>query len=328
MLRNHSKSTTTASAGLPNTRRFPNDAARRAFTLIELMVVIVIIGILIGLLVPAVMAAFRNARLTVVRTDITGLDNAIGNFNGVYHVNPPSRITLYEEADDWATDNRSKSLVLKIWPQFDFSINRNLNGDGDLTDAITLNGAECLVFFLGGMVDRSSGTVPSNWILKGFSKNPRNPFNVDGDSREGPFNEFQNGRLVDVNGNGMPEYVDPLPSQQTPYLYASSYDGRGYEETTDTTSPAAAMSIYGDVNIDPHRVYYQSYNPTGDAGATWKDKSYQIVSPGYDGLYGMQNNPGGNPARPFFLFNVDEKSNLGDADKDNLTNFHNTQLGD
>ncbi len=65
----------------------------------------------------------------------------------------------------------------------------------------------------------------------GFAKNPAYPFSPPtvSSNREGPFFEFTDtSRIKDIDGNGINEWYDPLPGQSKPYLYFSSYDGRGY----------------------------------------------------------------------------------------------------
>jgi prepilin-type N-terminal cleavage/methylation domain-containing protein/prepilin-type processing-associated H-X9-DG protein len=74
-----------ASADLTRSSR----ALRRAFTLVELLVVIAIIGILISLLLPAVQAAREAARRASCLNNVTQLGLAAHNFEFHYEALPP-----------------------------------------------------------------------------------------------------------------------------------------------------------------------------------------------------------------------------------------------
>jgi len=289
--------------GLRKPKQTPAHPRNGGFTLIELLIVISIIALLIGLLVPAVMSAMRNARDAEVRTEISQLDTAITAFQAGYGgIAPPSSITLHIDQTSWDGDPRSKAIIRRIWPQFDFSG----TGGGGWTSAKTLNGAECLVFFLGGVRDSSKALV-------GFSKNPATPF-APGGNREGPFFEFNLGRLTDAddeNGDGdndpndlnvAPEYLDPLASQTNPYIYLSSYDGSGYRsadvmelQTITTTTFTSWYTLSG--------------------GAAFKPNTHQIISPGADGDYGT----GG-------VYDGNNYIAPSPDDEDNITNFGKGRL--
>lgn len=282
-------------------RSFPTQTTspekRRGFTLVELMIVIVIILILLGLLIPAIGAVRLRAQQTQVRAEITSLEGAITAFKAEFGMDPPSGIVLHENQAGWNGDTRSKNLIRSMWPQFDFSKNRDINRDMDSDDSIALNAGECLVFFLGGIWDSTNKTP------NGFSKNPADPFIISnaGGGRQGPYYEFDISRFVDTDGDDAPEYVDSFPSQQKPYLYFSSYDGRGYRNG----------EVTGTGMLD---VYRQGEDPTITPPTTdvpFKAKSYQIISPGADFEYGT----GG-------IFNPDKNfpSNRT-AEADNVTNF-------
>lgn len=272
---------------------------RRAFTLIELMITIVILLILIGLLVPAIGGARQRVQNANVRADITKFETSIAAFKQKFGIVPPSYIVLYENAGDWNSDPRSKNLIRQMWPQYDFA-SRDLNGNSTTGETITLNAGECLVFFLGGIWD-SSGKTPN-----GFSKNPANPFTFTnaGGNREGPFFEFDIGRFVDTDSDNVPEYLDSIPSQTKPFLYFSSYDGRGYRDA-DITGTGMSHAYYpGDPTVAL---------PTPRPVA-FKPKSYQIISPGADNEYGV----GGyyDPDKNFPVTPTNRQ-----AETDNITNF-------
>lgn len=279
---------------------------RRAFTLIELMIVIVIILILIGLLVPAIGAVRLRAQQSQVRTEIANLDAALTSFKTDFGIYPPSYIKLYEPASGWNTDQRSKQLIRKMWPQFDFTIDRDINGDFDTSDVFTLNAGECLVFFLGGVWDKT-GKTPN-----GFSKNPANPFLIatGGTNRRGPYFEFDSARFTDIDGDSAAEYKDAFPGQQVPYMYFSGYDGRGYRTSELPSLPA--------LGINMKNVYHDGI-PGETLGPVYKPKSYQIISAGADGQLGFGGNydPDKNfPSTP------DDRT----VEADNITNFSSGAL--
>lgn len=276
--------------------------SRRAFTLIELMIVIVIILILLGLLIPAIGSVRLRAQQSQVRTEISNLEAAITAFKTDFGIDPPSYINLYE-AGSASWDPHSKALIRKMWPQFNFGLSKDINNDGDASDTFELSGGECLVFFLGGVFD-STGVTPN-----GFSKNPANPFSIasGGTNRQGPYFEFTISRFTDIDNDTAVEYKDAFPSQQLPYLYFSSYGGRGYRTGELPDIPALGVKVTN--------VYHQG-KPGDTLGPAFKPKSFQIISPGADSQYGT----GGN-------YSQDANFPAGrTVEADNITNFTSGSL--
>lgn len=274
----------------------PTSAGRSAFTLLELLAVIVIISILISLILPALSGAFRSANVAEVSAEFTQIDSAIQAFKQDFGgIEPWSAISL-SESGTWSAV--SKTRIRRLWPQFNFGVARDINGDGDTTDTITLTGAEALVFFLGGMHDPGNPSA-----LRGFSKNPVNPFQLTGESRTAVYHEFDADRLVVFSSHGFASYVDQIGEGEIPILYVSSNNGQGYSKAD------SALNYY-----------------VQDDGKTpWNKSTFQLISPGGDGEFGFDPAPNpfdstgtGTDSRPRFGENSEATGNQAD----NITNFN------
>jgi prepilin-type N-terminal cleavage/methylation domain-containing protein len=339
----------------PSPRR-PANRSRAGFTLIEVLVVIVIISILAAFLLPAINSVRTRAKVAQVKVEIKALESAVATFKSQYGMDPPSSLAIWENpagtdaalGNGWNTSSPSvysvdsRSKIRQIWPQFDFTLQRDFDGDGAANKAILLSQGECLVFFLGGILKRpedinNNGVLdsgedidgdgklganvksPGGSILRsactGFSKNPFNPF-ASGGGRETAIYEFDTSRFVDLDGDGYPEFVDTLPSQSSPYLYFSSYGGAGYRYNS-----ASPLFEFGLTSSPPLFFPVQPYLQGSGAGATpWNSKSFQIISPGFDHKYGT-----------FGSYSVDtansDLTGSRDIEADNITNFGQGTLG-
>ena len=279
--------------------------------------VILIIAALMALILPAINGARRSARNAAVKAELTRLDTAIAGFKARYNVNPPSFLAIPPVGDPWTAGYASSKRALRrIWPQFNFATNGGLGN----SEPVILSGAECLVLFLGG-VPNAGGA------LNGFSKNPRTPFAAIGENRDGPFYEFDSGRLVDVDGDSVAEYLDDLPGQQTPLLYVSFENGA----VTQTEGAPDSFDVFNNNDVSSATSWSDSagnnlagpYHQDAALQVAWKKDSYQLISPGLDGAYGalLQS---GTFAGKFVgnRFYKADADNLPRQEADNISNFN------
>ncbi len=185
---------------------------RQGFTLIELLVVIAIIATLIGILLPAVQAARQASFRASASSDIAQLSQAVEQFKATYTVKylPAGFVASNSYTNGNAQHDDSRTYLKTTWR----------NTVGPLTGTTyssscpslgTLDGSQCLVFFLGGP-GWFTGT-PERGLKAGS-----NPFDSGGERKiffDFPAKRVSGGRFLDPWGQ--------------PYFYFSSRDGNDYD---------------------------------------------------------------------------------------------------
>lgn len=286
--------------------------SRSGFSLVELLIVILIIAALMALILPAVNSVRRTARNAAVKAEIDQLATALAQFETRFGKMPPSFLMIPSDGD-WSDSGdaarnaalaHSRRRIREIWPRFNFATNGGL---GALSTDLVLSGDECLVLALGGI-------QASNGQTLGFSKNPSTPFSGTGENRDGPFYEFDFGRMSDVDGDGFNSFVDPLPGQTAPYFFLST-GGRKYPDLASNLSAygdAGDFGVFNGTGKNPSQPYHNQN------GVPWKKDSYQIFSAGEDGVYGDPN----SSAAGYVGDGVyQEGGSMPKGERDNISNF-------
>lgn len=273
-------------------RNQSRSSKRSAFTLVELMVVILIIAILVSLVSSAVLKALGKIPEVQTRTEIAQMSVALQAFMSAYNVPdpPPSTLVLNETAP---LTSPNAAYLTRVF-------GRNLgaitpsnptggvdwNGDGTTSGIWTLQGQNCLTFFLGGIPNTAavaSGLPPAP---QGFSTNNMNPGQAGG-KRNGPYFTFVTSRLVPVVAiGGFYYYQDPWQVKVStngigpmPYVYFSSY---GINNGYSITDCASVTSVAGTSALP----YWTA--GTGASGSTTftYSNTFQIISAGKNGVFG------------------------------------------
>jgi len=287
----------------PPVDRQPARSARRGFSMVELLIVITIIAILVSMLLVGVQAAVGRARVATVVAEFKNFEQAIKDFEAEFGMQPPSYIVLHETGADWNLNNQwtkaSRSIIRQLWKDYDFTANVDINHDGINGQTHRLTGAECLVFFLGGIPSVDSSVTPSVVTMKGFSKVSSAPFTSLTGARSGPFYEFKSTQLVTAvsafptsTNVGTYVYLDAIPGQTRPIQYFSSYGGSGYR----VYGLDGLQSSAADNEALPDTfgwVYTKTPGSATVAGEPYNPNTFQLISPGLDGEYGESNLCGG-----------------------------------
>jgi general secretion pathway protein G len=83
----------------------PTNKLRRAFTLVEILLVVVIIGILAALVIPRIAGSSERARVTAATTDINGgIKSALGQYevdNGFFPKSLQDLLVQPNNAKNW-----------------------------------------------------------------------------------------------------------------------------------------------------------------------------------------------------------------------------------
>jgi prepilin-type N-terminal cleavage/methylation domain-containing protein len=314
---------------------------RGAFTLIELLIVLAIIGVLASLLMAAVMRTVGKGEEVQARSDISQLAQGIQAFQARYGVKepPPSRLFLGRSKADYCSDapacltfiskfhQDSYEYLTRVWPRLVWTKNPMTPiawADPAPTGPRILEGHQCLVFFLGGIP-----TITSGPGCLGFSSNPTNPALLGGDRIA--FFDFKPIRLVDAGG-GFLAYKDAYGKQ--PYAYFSSYRttnnfNRHYALLQNSDCFSLPASDKTGKTVDkfnkPLSVWPYLYAATPIPRYINPD-SFQIICAGQDGIFGPGGDLNGTDGNTFWVPNSAMYS-LGMAGYDDLSNFHDKLLG-
>lgn len=232
---------------------------RPAFTLVEMLVVILIMSILVTLVTLGVTRAMRFASEVGTKTEMAQIEQALGvaalDLGRVPYI--PSYLILkndfatYNTNDPW--EGMSKRLLMQM---FNLPTNANISwpNNGGI-----LKGDQAFVFILGGVPDISGRNV------LGFAKGS-NPMATGGGNRKGPYFNFKPERLVD-GGNGYFKYRDYWANDNG-YLITYS-----------------SQMVGGQLSINPDQIG-SLIRAAKNSTQLHMPKGYQIFSSGKDGLWG------------------------------------------
>ncbi len=340
---------------------------RRAFTLVEMLVVVVIIGILAGLITGAAIMARNAARVSIMRTEVSQLEMALQQYKTQYGEYPPDfAFTDPSVVDPLRIAARQRVLqhIRKRWPRvvipgntvdqqwgnFVAALNAAYDSQGnnnDADDAIVFNPAtftpaSALLFWLGGLPEDPAAT---EWKPQGFHSDPTNPFQA-GLPREQPLFNFKQERIF-FQGGDLRYQPQRQSISSAPYVYFRSYrlpQTMRYEYGY-STGPAIEVLRWADSGRPEYGVAVPYLEPwagmpdptTSNDGAytsitldrRWRsDESFQIVSPGLDGFFGIGLDVPAGPGNPSLFRFTKIGARFSDEDYDNIANFSQGTLQD
>jgi hypothetical protein len=231
------------------------------------------------------------------RLEIAMLDAAIESFERDFNVpNVPSRIRLNDPEDD-----ASNTYLCKLFPRYNRTQKYKWNGQD--SETLTLEGHECLVFFLGGII---SGDETLK--CEGFGVNPGDPTDLTGKDRKGPYFQFDAKRLKRDPQTKFLYYLDAFG--KAPYAYFSAGTApNGYNAEGDC--PGLAKLVKDCCPDGAPKPYLEVKDKF------WKPNGWQIISAGLDGKFG----PGG------VLWGKDNPVKTDTPGADDLANFAKAEMG-
>ncbi len=235
---------------------------RQAFTLVELLMVITIIGILVGLIVPAVFYAMRSVKANAIAMSVQTLANAVDQYKNKYGDYPP----------DGTDETIFARHCRKLWPQIAATELTQLKA-GSTCDARPTAGVmdppEALVFFLGG-----------------FSNDPIHPFTGAG----GPLAATPSGSAspLQYNTDRSEPLYDFVQSQLTLEVFLDS--GNQITVSNDDSTfglacpsgfPGDLIPVYKQKNAQTPIVYFDSrtYSLSGTFFNSYNLGGYGVARP-------------------------------------------------
>ena len=287
---------------------------RNAFTLTELMIVIVIIGILVGISSPFIFAALTRAKEFTIQNEIVLLDASVERFQSKHGFYPPAigpgleidTTSSTGEADFLRYLNRiapthaERGAGLASWWA---EVGSNLEGDSSL------------VFWLSGLCTSKQYPLSGNATIAN-SGTPLAPYNANKDFNDmdlgvtidrDVFFDFTSGRLVDSPAGiaGIKSYNQPEGKGD-----ALAYRYRDSKSYTPSDLTAAALA-------------YHVEEPDGTI-VFFNPGTFQIICPGIDGQITRQTDQSLVVTDTVALSMP--SANADPEQDDNITNFANGRL--
>jgi len=238
----------------------------KAFTLAEILVVIVIISILAALLLPAVIRGHKAAEITQARQRIASLGLVLDSFYNDFGFYPPT----------------SQGPMNPASGEFDGTY----AWDKDPSTTTRVNAYaynEALVFclcnkFVKGTGDEGAAKDVKNWQITPTHRLPAIVGNAPVNA--GPYLELKEKDLTDKDGDGWPEMIDPWGN---PYLYIPRSD---YLKSDGSYNAGALNVAPSYTTAERDQIDYTkpdvSVVPLPSTIEHWKKMNYQLISVGPD----------------------------------------------
>ncbi len=311
----------------PRTRCLrPALRSRPAFTLIEVLTVIAIIGILVGLLVPAINVARHTILQRAIALETQTLADAVEKYRQKYNDFPPDGTSLQvvvahlRKAFPQIAASEINLLTTDTFPGNSVPlVNQSIGSPTGVMDP-----AEAIVFFLGGFssdpIYPLSGVggpffitdTSGNQVTSSVPPNQRGSVQYNPDRNE-PLFDFNQSQLTlaittttvsdDETRYGLGANNDCIPvyrprRREAPFVY---FDARTYSIPVGTSR---FYNYYGSANapfgvVRPYRSDQKRTN-TSDFERMYRymaEDSFQLISAGLDDLFGgiPYNGTGGGP---------------------------------
>ena len=293
----------------------------KAFTLVELMVVVFILAILVSLIGSVVVKGMDKMKENQTRTEISEMEVALRAFMSDYGLTepPPSYLILNELTPLNTTaqgsggpsnkyDNGQSGAFLER--MFGKNLGKgqlfvDWNGNGQPDGPWQLFGNECLVFYLGGIPNKTAVTGGAAPAPQGFAANNINPA-LPSSKRKGPYFNFASTRLYYPTQQTFPPW-DGFFTYLDPWMTKS-----GSLYLTMGGSPYAFLSSVGINNQYAQKDFGAQPYMTG-GGQYMNPNSWQIISAGKDGQFGSAVNNVWNPSSGATGYGTDDQANFSSA---------------
>ena len=317
---------------------------KRAFTLVEILVVIVIIGILVTLVAVAVSGAMRQAKRGRIAIEMSQIAMALERYKAEFGEYPP----------DMFDDEALVRHVKKRWPRLDlaertgteipeqatwirerindaYGKNVNFAGTGTSTGG-NLSSLGALALWLGGFCNVDDR-------LSGFGADPEDPFfttDVANNTQrkdwvfdkknliDGEVGNNKNVRFIGYGSGGdnvVPVIGNDIRDVFVPVVYFRGLSSGGHEayliaDKNHAKSGQVKQFDFSDADLGFCVPYAEEKN--GEI-IKWKNPTtFQLIHPGLDGKFGepAPEDPTKAPLRI-----ITSGANIGPQDLDDLTNF-------